>query len=504
MSDALLGIDIGTSSCKLAAFRPDGTVIISVSEKYPVYYPNEGWVEQNPEEWWQAVCKATKKIVSNKAMENTVIRGIGIDGQGWSMIPIDKEGNVVYNNPIWMDTRAIDICEEVKAEIGQEKIFEISGNSFEPTYSLPKLLWLKKNEPEIFNKIDKVLQANSYIVYKLTGKITQDISQGYGMHCFDMKKGAWSSEMCDLFGISLDLLPTIYNCDEVVGEVSDSASAETWLSSGIPVVAGGLDAACGALGVGVINHGETQEQGGQAEGMSICLNKYVADPRLIMGYHVVPNHWLLQGGTVGGGGVIDWVKNNFCFEEKTNAQYHGTDAYYEMDQLSNSLPAGSEGVIFLPYMKGERSPIWNPYAKGVYYGFEFTKTRAHMIRASQEGVAYSLRHNLEIAENAGANVEELWSMGGSANSEVFMQIKSDITGKTIRVPSSDTATTLGAALLAGVGFGLYQNYEEARSKTIKVQRIYEPIEENVTVYNKGFKKYLKLYESLEHLMVEEG
>ena len=155
-------------------------------------------------------------------------------------------------------------------------------------------------------------------------------------------------------------------------------------------------------------------------------------------------------------------------------------------------------------MKGERSPIWNPYAKGVYYGFEFTKTRAHMIRASQEGVAYSLRHNLEIAENAGANVEELWSMGGSANSEVFMQIKSDITGKTIRVPSSDTATTLGAALLAGVGVGLYQNYEEARSKTIKVQRIYEPIEENVTVYNKGFKKYLKLYESLEHLMVEEG
>ncbi|MFK4566334.1 FGGY-family carbohydrate kinase [Enterococcus sp. UD-01] len=503
MKDALLGIDIGTSSCKLTAFLTDGTVLVSVTEKYPVYYPEAGWVEQDPNEWWQAVCAATKKILGHQAMADKAIRGIGIDGQGWSMIPIDKDGNVVYNNPIWMDTRAAALCEKVKSEIGEEKIFEVSGNSFEPTYSLPKLLWLKENEPEVYAKIDQVLQANSYIVYKLTGAKTQDISQGYGMHCFDMRKGEWSEEMCQLFGISPDLLPPIYNSDEVVGKVSAKASAETWLGEGIPVVAGGLDAACGALGVGVIAHGETQEQGGQAEGMSICLKEYVADPSLIMGYHVVPGHWLLQGGTVGGGGVIDWVKNNFCFEEKTNAQYHGTNAYYEMDQLSASISAGSDGVIFLPYMKGERSPIWNPYAKGVYYGFEFTKTRAHMIRASQEGVAYSLQHNLVLAENTGAKVEELWAMGGSANSEVFMQIKADVTNKTIRVPSSDTATTLGAALLAGIGVGIYRDYAQAREKTIKVQRVYEPIEENVQVYKRGFEKYLKLYQQLECMMVEE-
>ncbi|MFD1901484.1 FGGY-family carbohydrate kinase [Enterococcus termitis] len=474
MVDGLLGIDIGTSSCKLTVFQTDGQPLISETEKYPVYYPEDGWVEQNPEEWWESICLALQRITTSKALENVQIKGIGVDGQGWSMIPIDKNGQVLYNNPIWMDTRAAAICEEVKEKIGAEKIFTISGNSFEPTYTLPKILWLKQEHPEIYKKIDKVLQANSYIVYKLTGEKTQDISQGYGLHCFDMKQGKWSEEMCQLFGISSDILPSIHLCDEVVGSVNQKAASETGLTQGIPVVAGGLDAACGALGAGVIAHGETQEQGGQAGGMSVCLNEYVADPSLIMGYHVVPNHWLLQGGTVGGGGVIDWVKNNFCFEEKTNAQFYGTTTYYEMDQLSATIPAGSQVLVFLPYMKGERSPIWNPHAKGVYFGLEFTKTRAHMIRASQEGVAYSLRHNLEIAEQAGASVEELWAMGGSANSEVFTQIKADVTGKVIRVPSSDTATTLGAALLAGVGVGLYKDYEEAREKTVQVQKEYVP------------------------------
>ncbi|MBH9989465.1 MULTISPECIES: xylulokinase [unclassified Lactobacillus] len=500
MTDALLGIDIGTSSCKLTAFTIDGKVIISVSEKYPTYYPAEGWVEQKPEEWWHAVCEATKKIVSNKKMVDVTIQGIGVDGQGWSMIPIDCNGKVIFNNPIWMDTRATDLCNRVKEEIGEEKIFEVSGNPFQPTYSLPKLLWLKENHQEIFKRVYKVLQSNSYIVYKLTGKITQDISQGYGLHCFDMKKGEWSEEMCDAFGIPSTIFPSIYNSDEVVGHVSSKASAETWMAEGIPVVAGGVDAACGALGTGVISNGETQEQGGQAEGMSICLNKYIADPRLIMGYHVVPGHWLLQGGTVGGGGVIDWVKNNFCFEEKSNAHYHGTSTYYEMDQLSARVPAGSEGVIFLPYMKGERSPIWNPYAKGVYYGLDFTKTRSNIIRASQEGIAYSLRHNLVIAEQLGAKVKELWAMGGSANSTILTQIKADVTEKIIRVPSSDTATTLGAAILAGVGVHVYKDYEEARAKTVRIQKVYKPNKNNLETYNKGFAKYLKLYESLKGLM----
>lgn len=503
MMDALMGIDVGTSSCKLTVFRKDGTVILTDTRKYPVYYPQDGWVEQDPEEWWECICAAASKMMADDKMKEVNIKGIGIDGQGWSMIPIDKEGRVLCRNPIWMDTRAADLCEEYKRKIGEEKIFEISGNSLEPSYTLPKILWLRENRPEIFEKIDVVLQANSFVVFKLTGKRTQDISQGYGLQCFDMRKGTWNHELCSQFGVPERILPSIYNSDEIVGCVTEEAAKLTGLKAGTPVVAGGLDAACGALGAGVIAHGETQEQGGQAEGMSICLKEYIADPRLIMGYHVVPGHWLLQGGTVGGGGVVDWVKDTYCYEEKRNAQIRGTNTYYEMDELSKAIPAGADGVIFLPYMKGERSPIWNAAAKGVYYGIDFEKKRGHLIRASQEGVAYSLRHNLEIAEQAGAQVTELWGMGGCANSQVFMQIKADVTGKVIRVPRSDMATTLGAAILAGIGTGVYQDYEDARNATNKVQKVYSPNAAVKKVYDEGYAKYLRLYEQLECLMTRE-
>ncbi|MGX7417410.1 xylulokinase [Carnobacterium gallinarum] len=501
MKEALLGIDIGTSSCKLATFSIDGTVIATASEKYAVYYPEKGWAEQKPEEWWDSVVSAIQKLLKMPEMQEFTIVGIGVDGQGWSMIPIDSDGKVLYNNPIWMDTRAKDICDEVKAAYG-DRIFEVSGNPFEPTYSLPKLLWLKRHHPEIFKKIDQVLQANSYIVYKLTGAKTQDLSQGYGLQCFDMKKGEWNQEICELLGVPLEILPPIVKSDQVVGSITAEISQLTGLEIGIPVVAGGVDAACGTLGVGVIAHGETQEQGGQAEGMSICLNECIADKRLILGYHVVPNHWLLQGGTVGGGGVLDWVKNNYCLEEKQNAQFHETDAYYEMDRMAKSVPAGSDGVVFLPYMAGERSPIWNPHAKGVYYGFDFTKTRSHLIRASQEGVAYSLKDNLEVAESAGAIIGEMRAMGGSANSEFWTQMKADVTGKVIKVPSSDTATTLGAAILAGIGVGVYKDYQDARDQTIKVKKVYHPNPEVKKEYDQGFAQYKRLYQQLEPLMTE--
>lgn len=502
--DVLMGIDIGTSSCKLAVFDENGEVVATETEKYPVFHKGDGRVEQDPEDWWTHVCAATRRIMASDRMRAANLRGIGIDGQGWSMIPIDRTGSVVYPNPIWMDTRATDVCAEAKGRIGEELIFEVCGNPMEPTYTLPKILWLKKHEPDVYARIDKVLQANSFIVYKLTGEITQDISQGYGLQCFDIRKGTWDEGLCAEFGISPDILPPICNSDVVVGGVSAIAAEESGLPVGTPVVAGGMDAACGTLGSGVISPGETQEQGGQAEGMSICLDSYVADPRLIMGYHVVPGLWLLQGGTVGGGGVIDWAKDNLCFEEKITSGLQGTNAYHEMNLAVDSIPAGSDGVVFLPYMRGERSPIWNPHAKGVYFGLSFDRTKAHMLRAAYEGIAFSLKHNLDIAEAAGAEVDSLWAMGGSANSNTITQIKADVTGKKIFVAASDTATTLGAALLAGVGVGMYASYQEAKEKAVRVRATYTPDPEKAAAYDRAYKTYLDLYEHLEDMMVKDG
>ncbi len=504
MKDALLGIDIGTSSIKLTFFRPDGTTILSDRQKTTLKAPGPGLAEQDPDQWWDCICRSLKKTLSGSLLKEYKIRGIGVAGQGWSMIPVDDEGRVLFPNPIWMDTRASEIAAEYEAKIGSEKIFDLCGNPMDGAYTLPKILWLRRFKPDIFSRTRAVLQANSFIAFRLTGVISQDISQAYAYQCFDMRRGTWNPEMCRRFDLPASILPPISACDAIVGRVTAGASQETGLPEGIPVAAGGLDAACGTLGAGVIYPGETQEQGGQAEGMSICMDSYRADPRLILSYHVVPGLRLLQGGTVGGGGVTDWLLNEFCETEKQTAALKGTNPYDEMTRLITDVPAGSEGLLFLPYMKGERSPVWNKHAKGVFYGLDYTKTRAHMIRAAIEGVAYSLRHNLEVAAAAGAEVSQLMAVGGSANNSVITQLKADVTGKRICVPGTDTETTLGAAILAGKAAGVYESYAQAREMTCHVRQVYEPDPEKRAVYDKGYDRYIKLIGLLKDMMSGEG
>jgi xylulokinase len=238
----------------------------------------------------------------------------------------------------------------------------------------------------------------------------------------------------------------------------------------------------------VYRAGQTQEQGGQAGGMSICVEEYAADPRLILSRHVVPGCYLLQGGTVGGGGALKWLRSQICPEL----------SFEQMSQLAGKVPAGSDGLVFLPYLSGERSPIWDEKARGIFYGLDYGKTRAHMIRAVMEGVAYSLRHNLEVAAAAGARARVLRSMGGSANSLVWTQLKSDVTGCEIEVPASDTATTLGAAMLAGVGTGVYGGFDEAVERTVRIRRTHRPSERLRGVYDEGYRVYRELYEKLKN------
>lgn len=489
MGKLLLGIDIGTSACKVAVFDEDGAVLAQAVKDYRVYYPESGWAEQDPEEWWNAICEGIKEILTEKKVSADEICGIGVDGQSWSAIPVDRDGNVLYRTPIWMDTRARDICDRIKGEDFAEEIFETAGNDFLPSYTTPKMLWFREERPEVFRNTYKFLQSNSYIVYKLTDQMSQDYSQGYGIHFFDMNRLTYDEQLANKLGLTQELVPPLYGCAEVVGEVTEKAARLTGLKVGTPVVAGGLDAACGTLGAGVYQVGQTQEQGGQAGGMSICVDRALAHKKLILGTHVVPGLWLLQGGTVGGGGTLKWFRQELgqgmSFDELTGE--------------AEKVPAGSDGVLFLPYMAGERSPIWNPDAKGVFYGLSFDKTRGHMIRAVLEGVAFSLEHNLRTAREAGAEAGILNAMGGAANSLLWTQIKADVTGKTIQVPASDTATTLGAALLAGVGCGIYKDHEEAVRRTIKITRVQEPDMERHEIYKEAMERYLKLSEKMQEI-----
>lgn len=490
MNPYLLGIDIGTSGCKVALFRPDGTVAAQASRDYPVEYPHPGWAQQHPDTWWSASCEAIRQVLSDSAVDPAQIAGVGVDGQSWSAIAMDKNGAVLAPTPIWTDTRSQEVCARLKMRIPEKELFTLCGNPLQPSYTLPKILWYMENLPEVYKNARWILQSNSYIVYRLTGKVSQDLSQGYGLHCFDMKNRCWNEDMARRIGIREELLPPLYACHEVVGSVTAQAAALTGLKEGTPVVAGGLDAACGTLGAGVTEPGQTQEQGGQAGGMSIAMDRYASDERLILGCHVVPGLWLLQGGTTGGGGALKWLKETCCPEL----------SFARMSDLSESIAPGSDNLIFLPYMAGERSPLWNPDARGVFFGLDYSKTRAHMIRAVMEGVSYSLRHNLETAKGAGASVGVLRAMGGSANSRPWMQMKADITGHTLEVPASDTATTLGAAILAGVGTGVYASFAEAAQKTVRVTKTYHPNPDHRAIYNAGYARYRELYTRLEPMM----
>ena len=500
MKELLLGIDIGTSACKAAVFKKSGEVAASASESYQVSYPKPGYAEQNPDDWWKAVCKATKACMEKGGLNPSDIAGIGVDGLSWAAVAVDRQGNVLANTPLWMDNRSADICEKLNRKIGEEEIFRVSGNPLTAQYTTGKVLWYQETRPEVYRETHKILQSNSFIVYRLTGQISQDVCQSYGWHCFDMEHGVWDDEMRRAMGIPEEFLPEISPCHAVVGTVTKKAAEECGLTEGIPVVAGALDAACGTIGAGVLHNGETQEQGGQAGGVSICTDAYKADPRLILSHYVIPGRWILQGGTTGGGGVMRWMEQEFGGYERMMADELGKSSLVQFNEIAGRVAPGSDGVVFLPYMSGERTPIWDANAKGVFYGLDFSKTKGHMIRAAMEGVAYSVRHNLEVSEEAGASVNILRSMGGSANSLLWTQMKSDITGKPIEVPDSDTATTLGAVILAGVGVGVYRDFEEAVRTAVTVKRRHTPDPEVKEVYDKNYGIYLELYQNLRETM----
>ncbi len=492
MGAYVLGVDVGTSACKAALFDLNGAAVAQGVGEYPVCYPRAGWAEQRPEDWWNGVCGTVRGLLEQSGVRPGDIAGVGVDGQSWSAVAVDANGETLTNTPIWTDTRAREECDEIRRAVPEEELFALCGNPLQPSYTLPKILWYRNRLPEVYAQTAHILQSNSFIVYRLTGAVTQDLSQGYGLSCFNMRRGEWDYGVAKRLGIRPELLPELHPCHEVVGRVTREAAALTGLAEGTPVVAGGLDAACGTLGAGVTEPGQTQEQGGQAGGMSLCIDRYAADPRLILGFHVVPGRWLLQGGTTGGGGALKWLRETVCPDL----------SFSQMSDLARGVPPGSDGVLFLPYMAGERSPLWNPNASGVFFGLDYAKSRAHLIRAVMEGVAFALRHNLETAEDAGAAAGALRAMGGSANSLVWTQIKADVTGHVVEVPASDTATTLGAAILAGVGTGAMPGFREACARAVTVKRVHLPDDENKAVYDRRYAAYRELYDRLAPMMTD--
>lgn len=492
--NVFIGIDIGTSAAKLAAFDEAGQMRFCDQQPYAIHHPHTGWAEQDPEDWWRAICAGLQSLWA-QGCDPADVAAIGVDGQSWSAIPIDKDGQVLARTPIWMDTRAQATCDDWIERLGEERLFAVGGNPFSPTYTLPKLLHWMDTQPDLVARADALLQSNAFVVQRLTGALTMDLSQAYGWQNFDLTRMRYDEALTKELGVPERFLLEPVACDAVVGRVHARAAASTGLLEGTPVVAGGLDAACGTLGVGVIESGQTQEQGGQAGGMSICLDRPLPHPQLILGAHVVPERWLLQGGTVGGGASLQWFAKTLGAAREASDDLTRTapDIFECLSREAESAPLGANGVVYLPYMAGERTPIWDPQASGAYVGLGFGTTHADFVRATMEGVAYALRHNIETALTTGATLTELRATGGSANSRIWTQIKANVTGLPMLVPASDTATTCGAAMLAMVGVGCHRDYREAVERIVTVRRSQAPDPNATAAYLPWYDVYKSLY-----------
>ncbi len=484
MKPSLLGIDLGTSSVKAVLFDSGLHVLSSSMVAYPTLYPREGWAEQKADTWWAAVIQAIREILEKSSGIPSEIAGIGIDTQGAVALPIDRTGKALRPAILWMDRRAQSQCVWIEG-LSPNAFQNITANRNDPSNFGPKLLWIKQNEPEIYHKTYKFLHANGYLVYKLTNQWTMDLSEAGLSQLCDTREGSWSEEILGAFEIPQAKLPDIYPCTEVVGQVTEEAARLTGLTAGTPVIAGLMDAiACGA-GSGVFSPGQTYVAAGTAQGAGFCLREYVPNSSFHMHKYILPETWIAMGAVDFSGGILRWFN-----------ELLGHNDYTEIERLANTSEAGQEFLIFLPYMIGQRSPLWNGNTRGVILGLEPSTSKQDLIRMFIEGCSFGMRYIFDIFERSGTSIEHVIMTGGSTRISMWNQIFADITGKNVDIPQNMDVAPLGAAITAGVGVGVYRDFEETRD-TLTMERTYIPQEEHRILYNRMYEIYCRLFESVK-------
>jgi xylulokinase len=499
MMPFFLGIDVGTSSLKTGLWRSDGHLAARASRSYPTHRPSAVRAEQNPLDWWQALCETVRQVLAEGGARADEIAGIGIDSTGWTFVPVDKAGQPLYPAMLWQDRRAVKEAAWLRALPKAEQLVHLSANRLDEGYATPKVLWLRAHHPELYTQIDQILFSSGYLVRKLTSVSICDYSQANGLHCFDMHHLRWDEQACEWLGVERDKLPPVVDSCRVIGEVTREAAGQIGLKPGTPVIAGGLDAAVAALGNGVARAGMTADQGGTAFGMSVAVDRVVIEPRLIFSAHVVPGLYLLQGGTVGGGS-LDWLRRQL----QPNGQVaDASDLDRDFSKLTAEAAqsaAGAGGVLFLPYMSGERSPLWDSEARGVFLGMSYETTRGDLIRALMEGCVFAVRHNMQIAEEAGAPIVECYGSGGTARSADWCQLKADVTGRPLTICAGENGepgdNTLGLAVMVGVATGHYRDLADTMAQFLPRRRTLEPNPHHQSVYDALYPIFRRAYEDL--------
>ena len=500
----LIGIDIGTSGTKVIAIDENGALAASASAEYPLLTPKPLWAEQHASDWWQATCDCLRKITAQISPDQ--ISGIGLSGQMHGLVMLDAAGEPLRPAILWCDQRTQAQCDTITRTVGKEVLVRETANPVLTGFTAPKIIWVRDNEPAIYDKARQHLLPKDYIRFKLTGEFATEVSDASGTSLLNVPERKWSSQVLGSLQIDASTLPKVYESFEVSGHVSKLGAESTGLREGTPVVGGGGDQAAGAVGNGIVRSGIISVATGTSGVVFAFADSPTIDPELRVHTfcHAVPGKWHVMGVMLSAGGSLRWFRDNLCRPEMRVAELMQVDPYDLISREAATIAAGSEGLLFLPYLTGERTPHPDPQARGAFVGLTVRHSKAHMARSVLEGVAFGLRDSLEILKSMNVSIGNVRASGGGARSDVWRQIQADTFNLPLSTINSDEGPALGAAILAGVGTGLYSSVEEACAHVVKVVATTPVMQENARIYERYYAIYRDLYPALKGSFAKIG
>ncbi|MFX1562704.1 MAG: xylulokinase [Promethearchaeota archaeon] len=500
----VVAIDVGTSGTRTAVFdTKNGDLLAQNHKEYSSIFPRPTWVEQHAIDWWDTTCQTCQATMKTLGSKVSQLVAVSITNQRETIVPVDEEGVPLHNAIVWQDRRTIPHCKWIQEHLGEEEIYKETGLTIDPYFSAPKILWFKEKQPDCFRSTHKFLLVHDFILHRLTGEYATDYSNASRTMLFAVKRMEWATKLCENMGIPQELLPKPYPSGTVIGKVTKRAAHETGLPKDLPVVVGGGDQQCGALGVGVVKPGRVKATIGTGTFILAFEDQPRFDPerRLLCSCHAVPGKWVVEASIFTSGIIYRWFRDQFCEEEKQLAELLDADAYELMNKQASRSPPGAKGILLLPHFVGAGAPYWNPTARGVILGLALGHERVDLIRAIMEGTSFEVRHNLEIMEGMGIAVKELRITGGATRSRIWNQIQADISKLTVRRSKIEEATALGAAVLASVGGGIYGNVVEAAEKMVKVGERYTPSSKYRGLYDTLYTIHSDAYAALDKAKV---
>ncbi|MDR1964597.1 MAG: xylulokinase [Planctomycetaceae bacterium] len=495
-----LGIDIGTSGTKTLAIDATGKILTSDVQEYPCYAPKPLWSEQNPDDWWDATVKTVRNVIKKARLKPGEVKAIGLSGQMHGSVFLDKNDKVIRRAILWNDQRTVTECQEIEQSVGgRESLIQLVANPALTGFTAPKILWLRNNEPKHFDKLRKVLLPKDEIRRRLTGEYATEVSDASGMLLLDITRRNWSTQLLSALQLDRDLLGKVYESEDVTGQLTPKAAELLGLTTDCLVVGGAGDCAAGAIGNGIVNEGILSTSIGTSGVMFVYSDEVKIDPlgRVHTFCHAVRGKWHLMGVNLSSGGSLQWFRNALCPELVAEAKKKKVEVYDLLTAEAEKTLPGSDGLYFLPYLSGERTPHADPFARGCFIGLTLVHGRGHLVRSIMEGVTYSMRDSLEIFQGLDIPIKQIRASGGGSKSPFWRQIQADVFGQRVVTINSEEGPALGVALLAAVGAGAFKNIQEACNAVIKVVKETKPSTKAKKVYDNCMPVYQKLYCSLK-------